>query len=80
MFSVNWFDKWHFSWCCSESSWKTFSAKLRSPMRKGLSIGTSLAIGVSSTVYVIEKYDYVPHNTKSEEALHKHHSNPAPID
>jgi hypothetical protein len=54
-FSLNWFDQWTFNWSCCESTWQQYAGKLKSPLSKGIAIGTGIAIGVSSYAYAFEQ-------------------------
>jgi hypothetical protein len=55
--TLNWFNRWHFNWSCTEATWKQFSEKLKSPLTKGVAIGTGIAIGVGATVYGFVQID-----------------------
>jgi hypothetical protein len=50
-FSLNWFDQWTFNWSCCKSTWQKYTGKLKSPISKGIAIGTGIAIGVGATIY-----------------------------
>jgi hypothetical protein len=49
--SLNWFDHWKISGSCNEVTFKKWTAKLQSPISKGLGIATGIAIGVAATVH-----------------------------
>jgi hypothetical protein len=56
-FSFNWFDQLNINGSCTESAWKQLAEKLKSPLKRGLAIGTGIAIGVGATVYGFVQID-----------------------
>jgi hypothetical protein len=49
--SLNWFGQWKVSGSCSKATVKKWTAKLQSPIPKGLGIAIGIAIGVWATAY-----------------------------
>jgi hypothetical protein len=66
--SLNWFNKWHLNWSCDESTWKQLSAKLTSPLSKGIAIVTGVVIGIGATAYVsVQTMNYLNSGPQSNQ-------------
>lgn len=56
-FSFNWFDQLNINGSCTENTWRQLTEKLKSPLKRGLAIGTGIAIGVGASVYGFVQID-----------------------